>query len=238
MEVTAATTAPAQALVVTLSAINYVNGTDTSTLLDIGTGAGGSEVVVVPNLGVGAQYGGSVGPSFQWVCPVSIPKGTRLAVRAQSTRTSQNIGVWITPLTTSVTRLPSPTALVDVCANTATSYGVALTAPGATNTKSAWTELTASCPQALQAILLCPQVAADLATPGGQSLVDIAVGAAGAEVTVVANWPLVVSSSELLFTNAPTLWPVNIPKGARIAARYQTTNTGNGMDMQLIGVPA
>ena len=233
VEVTNATTSPLNSLTVMLTAINYANGVDTSTLLDIGIGGAGSEVVVVPNVGVGwaNQY-------QSWTLPVSIPQGTRIAVRAQSTRTSQNISVWVIPTRNLNTRYRSPSALVDVCANTATSYGVALSVPGAVHTKGSWTQLTASCAQALQAIVICPQGAADTNQGGGTGLIDVAVGASGSEVTVVSNWPVAFTTAELLTPPAPNLWPVNVPAGARIAARYQTGNTGASVDLQLIGVPA
>lgn len=233
VELTSATTAPSHALMLTLQAATGVNGTDTSSLLDIGIGGAGSEVVIAPNMGVGAQGG-----TTTWVVPVTIPQGTRVAVRAQSIRTSTNIAVWVLPVRNTTTRLQPPTALVDICANTSTSYGVALTAPGGNNTKGAWTQLTASCPQALQALALFPQTAGDTSYASASALVDVAVGASGSEVTVISNWPLIMSSSETISPAAPNVLPVNVPAGARIAARYQAGNFGNAIDMQLLGVPA
>lgn len=239
-QVTAATTAPCHGFLVCISTTaNYAAATDTSTLLDIGIGGAGSEVVVVPNIGIGYQGPATGVNGTVTTVPVTVPQGSRVAVRAQSTRTSQNVTVWLTPIRNTVTRLSAPTALIDLCANTSTSYGVALTVPAGANTKGAWTQLTASVPQALQAVVLTPQAAADtvLAT-NGVMLIDLAVGASGSEQTIVSNWPYLQNTNEVGQYLAPTLWPVNVPAGARLAARYQTPNTGNSVDLQVIGVPA
>lgn len=57
-------------------------------LVDIGVGAAGSEVVVVPDLMAGAyQFGNYITPAMA-TRPVNIPAGSRVAVRAQSTSTN------------------------------------------------------------------------------------------------------------------------------------------------------
>lgn len=242
VQVTAATTAPVHGFHLCISTTaNYAAATDTSTLLDIGIGGAGSEVVVVPNIGIGYQGPATGANGTVTTVPVTVPQGSRVAIRAQSIRTSRNITVWMTPIrSNTVTRLPAPTALIDLCANTATSYGVALSVPGGANTKGAWTQLTASVPQALQAVVLTPQAAADttVGTANGTMLVDVAVGASGSEQTIISNWPYLQSTNEVGQYLAPTIWPVTVPAGARLAARYQTPNTGNSIDLQVIGVPA
>ena len=58
-------------------------------LVDIGIGAAGSELVIVPNIFVGnSQSGDSLLPAVTDLFRVKIPVGSRLAVRAQSTNNS------------------------------------------------------------------------------------------------------------------------------------------------------
>lgn len=61
-------------------------------LLDVGIGAGGSEVVLLPDL---HQVGTTGGTEGIWRVPVSLPAGTRIAARhqnEQSTRTLDMVG--------------------------------------------------------------------------------------------------------------------------------------------------
>lgn len=234
-QVVAATSAPAHGIILVPFGANYANVTDTSTLVDVGIGGAGSEVVIVPNVATGYASGSQTSPI---VLPVYVPQGSRIAVRAQSTRTSQAVSLGVALIRTQVTRLPSPTALVNIGANTAMSRGVDLTAPGSTNTKAAWTEVTSSAPMALQALAVCLQGAAGTTFTASEFLLDIAVGASGAETVVIPNFYGQCSSSEAVITGSvPSLWPVNIPAGARIAARYQRS-ANSTLDITLIGVPA
>lgn len=238
VELTAATTAPMSGFSLSLSASTLATNTSTPCLLDVGIGAGGSEVVVVPNLGVGYAMGPNNGTRV-WDCPVYIPRGSRIAVRCQSVITSKNVGVYITPWRALNTHLSTPSALVDLNANTAASYGTVLSTPGGANTKGAWTQITASAPQALQALCLCPQGSNDAAfATAGSGLIDVAVGASGSEVVVISNWPIRWDTNEWISPFAPNVWPVNVPAGARIAARYQGTNTTAALDLTILGVPA
>lgn len=235
-EVTAAATSEWSWFSLLLMAVNSTSATDTSTLLDVGIGGAGSEVVIVPNLAVG--YGGSSAAiTAPWLLPVRVPKGSRVAVRAQSVRTTQNIVVAIVPFSPPPLRFVAPSALVNLNANTGTSAGVTVTNPGSANTKGAWTEMTASVPQALQGLVIAQQGAQSNNVSNGGILVDIAVGASGSEVVVIPNIPLQGNSAEVIWALTPATFAVSIPAGARIAARYQRANTAP-LDLTILGVPA
>lgn len=64
---------------------------------DIGVGAAASEVVVIPNLMVYELAGGPYigAKSFDAQVPVSIPAGSRIAARCQSTTASKAMRVWV-----------------------------------------------------------------------------------------------------------------------------------------------
>lgn len=83
VQLTASTTSKIEWLVISFG--NQANTARTSCgwLVDIATGAGGSEVVKVPNIHIGSH---SQSDTVDPVClclPVSIPAGTRIAVRAE-----------------------------------------------------------------------------------------------------------------------------------------------------------
>lgn len=68
---------------------NSTSGASRNSIVDIGIGASGSEVVLVPDLIGGNATGYATGGNGLWYFfPVAIPAGTRVAVRAQSTVTT------------------------------------------------------------------------------------------------------------------------------------------------------
>ncbi len=93
--------------------------------------------------------------------------------------------------------------------------------PGATaNTKGAYVQVTAACPTDVCAILIeiisGPQ-------GGGQSLIamDIGIGTSGAETVIIPNI-IVDAGAQFGQTQFSAIFPIQIAKGTRIAARSQT----------------
>lgn len=88
VEVTAATSDILKALFVRFGDGSSARGALKQGLLDVGIGAVGSEIVLIPNIFhilayySAAAYG--IGPDCSILFPVSIPSGTRLAVRASN----------------------------------------------------------------------------------------------------------------------------------------------------------
>jgi hypothetical protein len=99
---------------------------------------------------------------------------------------------------------------------------VALTAPGSTNTKSAWTQLSASAPFDVAGLW----VTVSAGGANGSALFDIGIGGAGSEQVIVPNVP-VRRNGGANFGSGPIVLPVAIPAGTRIAARYQSSATTN-----------
>lgn len=92
--------------------------------------------------------------------------------------------------------------------------GTTLTRPASNNAKGAWVELIAS--TALPADLLVLMLRM---TVLGDCLVDIGIGAAGSEKVLI---PDVLHSGRASFASH-VRFPVRIPVGTRIAARYQVS---------------
>ena len=205
--------------------ISTFNSVDTSFLLDIGTGASGSETVRIANVGVG--YSSSASPGF--IFPLSIPSGTRIAARAQSAVASRAGTVSVDVLSDAVTAV-LPTTLDTIGADTAASRGTNMP------TSNTYVQLTASTSQDYQAIV---------ATLGGSgtsfaietSTYTIAKGASGSEVELYA-FPVASTATETLRLFEPTfssLYLGHVPSGTRLAVKQSVGR--NYRDVILHGVP-
>lgn len=226
VEIDPSIAANSSGVMVHLSGVNTSN-TNTSTLLDIGTGGSGSEVVWAT---IGVGYSVTNGP-FRYV-PGFIASGTRVSVRARSAVASQAVIGVFSILTAKSTQ---PSAPITIGADTANSRGVVLTAPGSLNTKSAWTEITSSTSGAIGNLLVCPQAASGTAMNTSGVLIDIGTGASGSESVLIGDIYLAGSSSEFYTPRSPLTYGVSIPAGTRVAARFARAATGNAVDLVLVG---
>lgn len=96
-ELIAATAEDAYGITVMVTGV-HVTGTVTSFLLDIGIGASGSEVDLIQDLDCwGAPTVASGGRAKCWFFPVFIPKGSRVAARAQALALSDTaeVAIWL-----------------------------------------------------------------------------------------------------------------------------------------------
>ena len=123
-----------------------------------------------------------------------------------------------------------------VGSDTATTDGVTVSNPGASlNTKGSWTELVASSGIHAHGIVLSMYISGNTAVRG---LVDIGVGGSGSEVVIIPNYPVQRISSNSASSGA-NFFPVTIPVGSRISARYQHSANQMTVDcgIQLFGAP-
>jgi hypothetical protein len=87
-QITASTTSAISALIIGIGGQGNDARASYDWLLDIGIGAGGSEVVLIPDLALSSSNGHNmVVPQSIGPIPCSIPAGTRLSVRAQCSGT-------------------------------------------------------------------------------------------------------------------------------------------------------
>lgn len=226
VEVDASLSAAADGIYIGVSAPIATNGADTSTIFDIGIGAASLETVWA-RIGIG--YGGR-----HIRIPGHIAAGTRVAVRIQSVTVSRALTVTVSFLPKLGSGFGSP---VTYQADSATSRGLTLTAPGSLNVKGAWTEIVASTAAIIAALAVTPQGAGGTTMNGSGVLIDLAVGAAASEAVVVSDIYLLGSASEFYVPLSPKTYGVNIPAGSRISARYQRAHAGNAVDLILTGTP-
>lgn len=206
-----------------------VASTDTATLVDIGIGASGSEVVIIPNLAVG---GADQNGLWFVILPIKIPSGSRLAVRSQTVRTGGiNIPARVV-LQQSRSYDFAPTALDVIGTSTATSEGVASV------TDNVYVELTSSSTNIYSSVILVPSLTA-ISTGNANTLVDLAIGASVSEI-VVNSFRLSVTSSEGCYFRNPAGLPGfatgPFPVGTRFAARISAQ--APNVDFCLVGIPA
>lgn len=240
VELVAATTLDLYGIIVSLGTNIGANATDTSLLVDIGTGPSLSEVVAIPNLAMG--YRGIVASTFtteMYRFPIFIPAGTRIAARSQSAVTVKAATISLGPMarTTSPSR-PSP-KIIDMGTNLATSAGVALANTTAAHTKAGWTEIIAATAEAYTGIVIGLQGGGDTVFTTGSGLLDVAVGAAGAEAVIVPNVLFTVNgSSEVIQLVNPGPYAVDIAAGSRLAVRIQdaAAAAANLHDVILYGI--
>lgn len=192
-----------------------------SHLLDVGIGAAGSEVVIAPDIHTSAGNNAS-----EWFeVPRSIPAGTRIAVRNQcSTASSQlRVGVvgskggWFTP--------QGGGDIAAYGAATADSGGTSIDSGATANTFGAWVQLTASTGADVKALAVRTGGKNNVTPTTGQGLLQIGVGAAAAEVGLF-EVPFQIGTTRDNFGPMPPSWfPVSVPAGSRLAARWMSTVT-------------
>jgi hypothetical protein len=221
-QVTASTAFASSRLLVSGIASSVVN---LRILLDIATGAAGSETDVVSNLLFFADsdvISGAVA-----ILSVDIPAGTRIAIRCQSTTSG---ATFLVQLAQDSRAIGSLTAPVTYGVTTITTLGTQLD-PGTTiNTKGAYAQLTASTTARLDTLLVCVTFDNTLTTavPGGTSWhVDVATGAAGSEVVVLPD--LYLFANVLADAARPMMlqFPLVIASGTRLAMRCDCTRNGS-----------
>ena len=206
--------------------------TDTGMLLDIGTGAAGSEVVRVQSLAISQQS------LCHTAIPIRIPGSTRVAARIQSSVSSRTLSggfaLFATPF---ADRLPL--ALDVMGTSTATSVGTAMS--GASGT---WVEITAATTKDYQALVLVPSLS-DTNSGGNVNVrYDLGIGAAGSEAAVAAVQWLYTTTPAVGATNtasiAPGLGGVYggfVPAGTRVSVRHNIAANPGRLDACVIGVP-
>lgn len=202
-------------------------------LVDIGIGGAGSEVVVVPNLYFKTGDAATSPMVSQVFVPISIPAGSRLAVRQQNTGNG-TVNVAVIGVSKGFQQANGFQVAEAIGTSDADSGGTS-TDPGAVaNTKGAWVQLTASAPECS-----CLLVGLGKTTPGSltscRHLVDIAIGAGGSEQIIVAD---IFTLTHGDIQNYPILIPVKIPAGQRVAARSACSSasaTNRELDVALVG---
>jgi hypothetical protein len=232
IQLVAATTADIYGLLVFSTTNTSSSAADSSSLLDVGVGASGSEVVAVADLAMGYRGAGNL----PYRVPVFIPSGSRIALRLQGAQVSKTYQVGVIPYTRTFSPVRPSSTVAALNAASTSSHGTALTVPGGTNAKGAWTQLVAATTEPYTSLMLGLQGNAGTAFASTNCLVDLGLGASGAEVVAVPNICATASSAESLTPTDQGAWLVDVPAGTRIAARYQIASLATTLDAIVYGI--
>jgi hypothetical protein len=211
-----------------------VTGLNTSTvavaaLVDIGIGASGSESAIAENIAVSSVgQGFTTSEGVHFIIPVSVPSGSRIAVRAQSSVASKTVWVLIHAYDFSGSAT-LPTSVDVLGSSTTTSSGTQLSA------SNAWTEIIASTAEDYIALALVPSMTEANAATANLTM-ELGVGASGSEQSVQLL-SCRSGSTEIFSLRSVQLnvVAVNVPAGSRLSARQSTATTH--MDACIIAVP-
>jgi len=222
----ASTSGDASLLGVLVSSVS-TNATNTATLLDIATGASGSETVIIENIAIGASNG------TYFEIPFKIPSGTRLSCRIQSVVTGGKTAVINLFLIDAGDYATAPTSVDTIGADLATSKGISFSGSSGT-----WVEAIASTSRAYRAVTLIPSAHSDDIAGFFNTPIEVGVGASSSEVAfgdlLHAYLATEQSRSE---TPQYSLFGRNIPAGSRLAVRHSLTANPDRYGFCLIGIP-
>jgi len=202
-------------IIVTMQGADGASSTHLTWLLDVGIGAAGSEVVLIPDIhhhSYDTASGNAVYSRSQF--PAAIPAGTRIAIRAQCSHAyacSADIHLLSADLTGA--RLSRIDAMGVV---SSVSAGTQVTCPA--SGEGSWVEISSSAARAYHKLglsVINNQNALDLV-----SLIDIGIGAAASENAVMTDMQYIFRPAISGTHPKGVTWiPITVAQGVRIAAR-------------------
>jgi hypothetical protein len=191
-------------------------------LIDLATGAAGSESVVVPNLMTEGSPSSGASPhgELHVALPLAVASGTRIALRCACSTASDTIGQ-LSVTCAAAGGTPGCTAFVNAGADTSDSGGTAVDPGGTANTKGSYTQLTASTGAVAQVLVPLATVRGNAAATTAQWAFDVATGAGGAETVLVPDIRLGTAGAAEVRLNLRAVPPLltYIASGTRIAVR-------------------
>lgn len=193
--------------------------TGTWHLIDVGVGAVGAEVVIVPNLQYQTFNDFAAEARFYRV-PYPLAAGQRVAMRSQaSTAAVPTVRCGIMAQAGNPLDAVGTQRAMTYGANLATSQGTLIDPGGTINVKGAWTQLVAATLYPIRRLALAIVPPSNVVFASWS--VDIGVGAAGAEVVLVPDIPF--GAADIGKSIGPQVadYQVNVPAGTRLAVRAQ-----------------
>jgi hypothetical protein len=231
-ELIASTSANAGLLVLMVQDIAAA-ATNTATLIDVATGASGSETAIISNLAVGGALTTTGTAGVAVAVPLQVPSGTRISARIQSVVTGgKTATAQVFLFDVGGDYATAPTSVDVIGGNTANSQGISFS--GASGT---WVQATASTSQAYRAVAIVPSMhSTGIATIAPQ--LDLGVGASGSE-QVFGSTVASYSNNETVQSSPPylSLFGRNIPAGSRLAVRHDIATSPTVYGFTLIGIP-
>ena len=201
-------------------------------LLDIATGAAGSETVVIPDIIIEASSnaGGSLMGHGAIFFPLAVASGVRMAARCQSSLGGASINVALTLIAAG--GVPGCAAFTAHGINAATSSAAVIDPGGTIDTKGAYTELDASTSAVAQYAVMVLSSGANGSPTSYQWAFDIATGAAASEIVLVPDLRVSMTNTVGSVEPKATNFLTYIPASTRLAIRA-SCNGNNATDRKL-----
>jgi hypothetical protein len=193
-------------------------------LYDIGIGAAGSEQVVMSNVLTTSGYSSGNYKTTNCIFPVTVPKGSRIAVRRQCSVNPGYFRIAIHPVPAATGIIAPLSSCTTIGDNTADSGGTAVDPGASALTKGSYVQLTAGLDRPVRAIILAAGDRRNATMSIAEWTVDIAIGA-GNDIVVPDIALFSHSNSDTIFPEISMPFPVNIPAGEAISVRALCTIT-------------
>jgi hypothetical protein len=209
---------------------NGTSATNTASLLDIGTGASGSETAIISNVGIGGAIAGAGRAVFAFGVPIKIASGTRIAARFQSIIGGDTATVLVTVFDMGDYAY-APTAIDTIGADTANSQGTAMS--GASGT---WVQMTASTANAYKGFVIVPSIS-DATIENRRIDYTLGSGASGSEVEI-GTTAFQTLDAEVCGMEAkyPPIFGANTSAGTRLAIKHNIPANPTRYDAIVLGI--
>jgi hypothetical protein len=226
---------PAVGILISFSRHN-AGGSGFDYLVDIAIGAAASEHVIISNL---VSSGGAEQGTYTYFFPCSIPAGSRISARIQSTTASVGTRINCLLLGGGFAQAEQFSGVDTYGANTTDSGGTSVDPGGAANTKGSYVEISSSTNHKHHYIVVGIGLQTNIIRTTGSWLMDIAIGALGSEQIIVPDIDFSCHSLGSMITPYAIVIPIQVPAGSRIAVRLQSSITDASdrlMDVVIYGV--
>lgn len=196
--------------------VGLLAGAVSAALCDVAVGGAGSETIVIPDI-AHTRTSSALGEVYYF--PAPIRAGTRIAMRSAANSSSAQRA---TTLLLQGPRLAHASRNTAYGIDASVSYGTKITSGSPAHTKSGWVQITASTSNRIRRFyVIAGTQAATQSTC--EHLIDIAVGAGGAESIILPDLLWLSHATE--HHVAPVYagpFRFDIPAGTRLAARAQS----------------
>jgi hypothetical protein len=188
-------------------------------LVDLGVGSAGNEQPILSNL---AAFSSSAFSTAQYIFPVLVRAGDRLAIRAQSNPNSTTVDVQAQGWGQTAGAEPYQ-RVVTWGADTSDSGGTSVDPGAVANTLGAWSQLVAATTFDVCAIMVGLQNQRNNARTSGSWRVNVGVGSAGNEQVLIPDLYVGVHATpDFPCIGSIGPLPVSIPAGSRVAVQAMT----------------
>ena len=210
-------------------------GTNNTYLIDIGIGGASSEQVIINNLySHTTSVTTSSGSSNLYMFPISIPSGTRISARLQSSTGGAALDLLIIRAPSSFIDSSSCSKVIAIGDDAANSAGTTV-ARSSAGVFGSWVEITASLSNNIKGFSITGIQSTVTSWQGSAELTyQVGVGGSGNEEVIFSGWLISQGNSETTQGVTAPFVPVGIAAGERISIRAAGSVSNTDLDLEYI----